>query len=386
MENFSYNNISLNYKKNNYIYTNNNINLELLRSDYYNMILKLFNETIETYFDVSIFNKKKPIKRTLSNILSNFIFSQYRMKKNYNDIFLPEITEIKFIENVLEDYLVINNKSSDMIKVFSKVFLKKYKELYTDFLIKKIDLGKKKIKLYIKTIFIKNSEFIKMSPFDIINKDYEVILYQGRYKQLKDKFTTRNPFIKNQFNEILYCILLRYNTLGSNNNQLAVSPEIMKNFKHEYNFSFESFASAINATSDYFCSAYPDLEKYFGSLGNFFDCSFIEGTYNFNPPFQEDIINIGIEKIFDNINIAKNNNKKLTFIITIPVWDKEGKKLFGIIDDYKDLPIIKKIKNSIYLKKFDAISKEEFDYHDHLYNLTKNVTIQNTYMIILSSK
>ena len=385
MDNFSHNDISLYYIKNNYNYMNSNINLELLRCDYYNKILKSFNELIEKYFDITIFNKKKPIKRTLSNIFSNFMFSQYRMKNNYNDIFLPDISEIKFIENVLEDYLTINNQSTDNVKIFSKKFINKYKDIYSDFLVKKIELNEKKIKLFMKTIHIKNSEFIKISPFDIINKDYEVILYYDRYKQLKDKFNIKNPSIKNQFNEIIYCILLRYNTLGSNNNQLAVSPEIMENFKSEYNFSFESFASAINATSEYFCSAYPDLEKYFGSFGNFFDCSFIEGCYNFNPPFQEDIINIGIEKILDNIDIAKNNNKKLTFIITIPVWDTEGKKKFGIMDDYKDLPIIKKIKNSIYLKKFDAISKEEFDYHDHLYNLTKNVTIQNTYMIVLSS-
>ena len=33
----------------------------------------------------------------------------------------------------------------------------------------------------------------------------------------------------------------------------------------------------------------------------------------------------------------------------------------------------------------DAISKEDFDYHDHIFNLVKNVTIQNTYQIVLSN-
>ena len=151
-----------------------------------------------------------------------------------------------------------------------------------------------------------------------------------------------------KFTDIIYCILLRYFTLGSNNNQLAVSPKTMNQFKNKFNMTFESFASAINYNSKYFCSIYPDLESLFGSFGNFFEVEFIKGCYNFNPPFQEDIINLGIEKILYHL---ENSKEELTFIITIPVWDKLGKKLFGIEDKYSDLPIISKIRESKFLKK-----------------------------------
>ena len=121
----------------------------------------------------------------------------------------------------------------------------------------------------------------------------------------------------------------------------------MKKFKKRIYDEFESFASAINYNSKYFCSLYPDLESLFGSFGNFFEVDFIKGCFNFNPPFQEDIINLGIEKIFYHL---ENSNEDLTFIITIPVWDKEGKKLFGIEDKYSDLPIIDKVKKVSFKK------------------------------------
>ena len=71
----------------------------------------------------------------------------------------------------------------------------------------------------------------------------------------------------------------------------------MADYSDKYSLSFETFASAINHQTEYFCSVSPDIEKYFGSFGNFFNTKMIKGCYNFNPPFQEDIINDGIKNI-----------------------------------------------------------------------------------------
>lgn len=356
------------------------VNLELLRCDYYHMIIDSFIATVQKYFESSIFSKKKPFKRALSNIFSNFIFSQYRKNNNQEDIFIPKITDLDFIKNVFLDYLKINNKNSDNLELFSKDFLNIYSKNYKTFILKKKKLKFKAIDIKSRIIFIKNSKFIKLFPNKIFNKDYEVVIFYDKYIELKNKFISKNKGL--YFNSIIYSILLRYFTLGSNNNQLAVSPKKMVDYTNKYSLSFETFASAINHQTEYFCSVYPDIEKYFGSLGNFFNAKMIRGCYNFNPPFQEDIINDGIKKILLHLDEGVDN---LTFIITIPVWDIEGKKQFGIVDGYSDLPIISKIKQSKYLVSIEAISKEEFDYHDHIFNLVKNVTIQNTYQIILSN-
>ena len=85
---------------------------------------------------------------------------------------------------------------------------------------------------------------------------------------------------------------------------------------------------------------------------------------------------------------ALSNKKILNFIITIPIWDINGKsKMNNNISniDYGEFKIIENIKKNKHFKGLRMISKEKFTYLDHNFNLYKNVTIQNTYVIILSS-
>ena len=109
-----------------------------------------------------------------------------------------------------------------------------------------------------------------------------------------------------------------------------------------------------------------------------------------NPPYQKDIIEIALMKSLTFLLQAKENKNDLTFIITIPIWDLEGKKNFinnlsyqNI--DYGDFEIIKKISESEFHIITRMIAKENFTYIDHNFKLSKNKTIQNTYVIILST-
>ena len=120
----------------------------------------------------------------------------------------------------------------------------------------------------------------------------------------------------------------------------------------------------------------------------------VKGTFGFNPPYQKDIMELGISKLLtflDESSITKND---LTFIITIPIWDIEGKKAMKELYnnelekqniDYGEFEIINSVKNSKYFKGLRMISKEEFTYVDHNFDLYKNKTIQNTYVILLSN-
>ena len=127
--------------------------------------------------------------------------------------------------------------------------------------------------------------------------------------------------------------------------------------KTDFNLDFECFASAINSTSSNYCSIYYDVEKYFGSYGSFFNLTPLEGTFGFNPPYQKEVMDKGISKILDCLDNASLNNKKLTFIITIPIWDKLGKKIMMYsypeknhlpIIEYEDFNSINKIFKSKY--------------------------------------
>jgi hypothetical protein len=89
-----------------------------------------------------------------------------------------------------------------------------------------------------------------------------------------------------------------------------------------------------------------------------------------------------------------NVNNKLSFILTIPIWDLTGKKIMKYrhpektkIEElyYGEFDIIKIIINSKYFKQKLMISKNDFTYLDHNFNLYKNSTIQNTYIFVLSN-
>ena len=155
---------------------------------------------------------------------------------------------------------------------------------------------------------------------------------------------------------------------------------------NDYGLNFECFASSINCNFNNYCSIYYDIEKYFGSICNFFNLIPIKGTFGFNPPYQKDIIEKGVYKIFNDL---KNTTEDLRFIITIPIWDDYGKEImepdYKQIINYGDFKIIEEIKNSEFFKDLHMISKNKFTYIDYNFDLLKNKTIQNTYIIILAN-
>ena len=193
--------------------------------------------------------------------------------------------------------------------------------------------------------------------------------------------------------KLIWIILFRYQLLSSNNNQLAVLPNILCKMEKDFNLKFETFGSAINTKTKNFCSLYYDVEKYFGSVGSFFNTNFLEGCYSFNPPYQKDIIDNGIKKILSSLNNSKILDMKLTFLITIPIWDLDGKNKMKELNSennnnkiiYDDMKIIKIIKKSNFFQGLRMISKNDFTYIDYNFHLFKNTTIQNTYLIVLSN-
>jgi hypothetical protein len=72
---------------------------------------------------------------------------------------------------------------------------------------------------------------------------------------------------------------------GDNNTDLSIPIGLKNKLNLKYNLCAELFGSAIN-TSYKYCSMNYDVEKYFGSLGNFFKYEDYDGHfYTANPPF-----------------------------------------------------------------------------------------------------
>ena len=377
--------------------------LELYRGKIYCQIIKMFIHLITITLGTDIFSIKKSYPRTLTNLLSSWMFTLYAFELNNNDSFFPDsFKNINSLKITLLDFCKYKNNNENYSNIIDQILkefidyleiqidiLNKYKK--SQFYLNSKDNYKITKKIIIQKRLNENIEFYKfkisvifgIKDKRLINILDNILIPLSVYNKLKNNYSGQSK----NMDTIIWIILFRYQLLGSNNHQLGILPNIINNMNKDYNLNFECFASSINSTLKNYCSIYFDMEQYFGSHGNFFNINIVEGTYSFNPPYQKDIMNIGIKKIFDFLNKAKELNNNLTFIMTIPIWDKEGQKLLHQNNkiDYGDFEIIKEIKNSEHLIGLKLILKDDFTYLDHNFKLYKNKTIQNTYIIILST-
>ncbi len=391
------------------LYTNSEINLdkEIFRGELYCYLLKQFTKSCLINLNENVFSHKKNYTRTITNLLASWFFTLYQECDFTFDEFFPSnyTNNDIIIRRILKDYCSlheidnledkINNIINDLYKCYEALLDKliKYNKKSNNINVYKNETSYKRNE---KKILFYNFNVGNIN-FNICNKLSNIInnimIPIEQYNEMKTRYINHNDnetFNENKMDTIIWIILFRYQLLSSNNNQLAVIPSIYNKMINDFKLSVECFASAINTSLNHFCSIYYDVEKYFGSIGNFFNIEPIRGVYSFNPPYQYDIISNGINKI---INHMEKTKEKLAFIITIPIWDNEGKQIMldnnmennNNIIKYDDFEIMNVIKNNCFFRGLRMISKDDFTYMDHNFYLFKNKTIQNTYVIVMSN-
>ena len=375
---------------------------ELYRGDLYCNLLKNFTKSCLENLNESIFSHKKSANRTITNLLASWFFTLYQYYDFKDDPFFPtNYSYTNTLEKTLKDYCSlskidckekINNIITDLSCYYKNILekLKEYKIQNNIIFVTKINIYQKRDKESI-TFYklILNDNMPKIMNNKLNNIINNIIIPVNQYNMMKNRYNG------NDIDNIIWIIIYRYQLLSSNNNQLAVLQHILEKMKNDFNLSVECFASAINGSLSNYCSLYYDVEKYFGSIGSFFQMIPTKGVYSFNPPYQYDIISNGITRIINIMKLSKTEDveNKLCFIITIPIWDIEGKKYMkenmtennNNTIDYDDFNIMNDIRQSIYFKGLRMISKNDFTYFDHNFHLYKNKTIQNTYVIIMSN-
>jgi hypothetical protein len=254
---------------------------------------------------------------------------------------------------------------------------------------------------------------IKTNPnkiYNNINKYFNnVLLNQNQNQKQKQKFTLINlnkkkikindnqknrlnyllnkHKIDNEINEInneeiINELLLLY-TIISGNVHLSLPP-IFNSKDGEYT-SMELFGSPLNTHTDNYCSPFKFEQEYFGSSGSFFKFDFSKSECDLficNPPFDEIIIKqmaIYIENQLNNIN---NNDKSITILITIPVWDSESQKELGIKNNGLPFEGFDLLCRSKFFKERIMLDKNEYKYWN--YYTEKKIPSSYTHCIILS--
>jgi len=349
----------------------------------------VFFKTILEIFDENIFMGKKDLDKMINDIFIRWWMVQYCLNKQDNYV-IPNILNFEYLNETLTDFIKKNDKygSSDIIKFIDDL---KFETLIENIHMKINKFQKSNLILKLKNnyqIIINkklNNVVIELKlPYSCHDFDLFVKIPISVYLKIKNKCDN---------DVVILILMLRYKLINSWNTHLSINPYLFKFIKKTFNVDFECFGSCFNTVCENYCSLFYDLEKHFGSKGSFFDYQLNNGFYELNPPFITTIIELSIEKILHNL---EKSNTQLSFFMTLPVWDFNGKK--EIIDkelgkttslnniDYEDFNIINKIKSSKYLKLIQIIPKNNFAYFDYYNTKMKSFSIQHTYIIILSNQ
>jgi hypothetical protein len=167
---------------------------------------------------------------------------------------------------------------------------------------------------------------------------------------------------------------LIYNGIAQNQSQQWSAP--LKLYQHlydTYNLRYEGFASPFNSKllkiglDAKYCSLfYEPIDKYYNSIGTFFNTEFPpDSTWYINPPF---IVSI-FEKVWEKIQNELKKSKNHLIFLNLPAWD--------------DLSIIPEMNNSPWLISKIELRKNTYYYEDPM---GKHITARfNSYVFIFSS-
>ena len=117
----------------------------------------------------------------------------------------------------------------------------------------------------------------------------EVKLDSHRLDVLHSLLCQHSPDHVAQINTRVYNSTLRYETLAKfdQGTQGSLPQRVFDILEQEFQVDHECFASPLNATLRSFNSVFPDVDRFFGSKGSFFDFWPDSGSYEANPPFDE---------------------------------------------------------------------------------------------------
>jgi hypothetical protein len=337
-------------------------NKDIFASELFLEIRNHFTTVISRSFSGDIFPQNKKRTRVFHNMFSQWFFWESYQKKfeEYPLLIQPPFTHQTFYQ-VLNDYVKNQeNSNSNNLNIEKEI----------ENFIKELNLEEKFTQALIK---VQNFEEVLNYHQNVkeINKN---LIIKGKY----NKYFVRFPFnLFNQMKKVIglektIALIFRYYVLSSNNNQLAVHPEVMKNLKA----NIELFASGFNHYFNKFGSVFPDLEKDLGSIGRFQDLTLISGNYQINPPFQVTIIYDILKKIKIWMEKANENNHDLSFEIFIPNWDKTDKNY----SQYQVKELLSLIPAKIEINDKNC---EEFSYYDY-WKETERKILPNSYVIKIS--
>lgn len=190
-------------------------------------------------------------------------------------------------------------------------------------------------------------------------KRRQFTIKEKHFNRLKELYYEYSNEESNVFNIYVAILLLRYEFYESNKEGINLSvSNIYKYIKTKYNEDsiLEAFAGSLNSNLINYCSLFYDIEKYFGSQGNFFNINLNNCPFNIiisNPPYIVTIIEKSIHVILNALDVC--NAKKILMNCVIIILDLRSETEY---DKDKDMQI------SINEKKQDRVTYDYDGYNE----------------------
>jgi phosphorylated CTD-interacting factor 1 len=154
--------------------------------------------------------------------------------------------------------------------------------------------------------------------------DNHIDIDNNLLRKLQRLYIIKNSSLDKHFNRRLFCMLMRYQSLGGSlisMQQSSISKETYDTYLFEFGVTKECMASPLNSNADIFWSAFNDTDCFFGSKGNFFDASDEEllqgGSFMANGPLLEETLDVLQERIHF---VLENTKNPTSFMVGFPPW------------------------------------------------------------------
>jgi len=118
----------------------------------------------------------------------------------------------------------------------------------------------------------------------------------------------------------MFALLARYEAMAGAGYQAALGETAFDVLKLKLGVGCEAFASPLNCRYGRFCSAFPDVDTPFGSLGSFFTFKPTRGSFEMNPPFVPETLLAAAQHAERLLDAAQEVDDKLSFVVVVPVW------------------------------------------------------------------
>lgn len=323
---------------------------DILMSEYFINIRDIFSKKMEEHFSDDILPIKKNKLRVYHNMFAQWYFWEcYNKSYSRYPLLIEPDYSYETIYQVLSDY-----DKSESIKERTSKFIKDL-DLEGLFIksIKKLDsMGDINI-----LVSIKRLEGIYMIIINGVCDKYMIKISENVFNKIRRRLSMEKSV----------ALVFRYYALSSNNNQLAVSSDIMSNIECDV----ELFASGFNNYFGKFCSIFPDLEKDLGSIGRFQDMKIKSGRYEINPPFQTTIIYDILRRVR---RFIEDREGYISFDIILPNWDRGDKRY----DEYLVRRLLNEIDGVVLIENKSNI---EFPYYDYWKEIKRDITLPDSYYI-----